>query len=171
MEKINRRQIKGQIEQQVGQVRESLLQSLGVIEIDKNEHEDVMQVSTKIRMKTGMSTIYHRYGRPFEFELNGNIYQIIDGYLANTQDWNMEIAECLAKLEWVVMTDAHWEVIDFLREYFEEYWSVPTGKIFVKIIAKKLGPEKGNEEYLYELFPDGATQAIKIAGFPQSHGD
>jgi len=78
-----------------------------------------------------------------------------EGYLVNINDWTREIAEELAKSENVTMTDSHWEVIDFLT----------------KAIGKKLGPEKGNSKYLYELFPYGpAKQACKIGGLPKPTG-
>jgi len=94
-----------------------------------------------------------------------------EGYLVNINDWTKEIAEELAKSENVVMTDSHWEVIDFLREYYNEYQIAPAVRVLTKAIGKKLGPEKGNSKYLYELFPYGpAKQACKIGGLPKPTG-
>ncbi|MBI5182180.1 MAG: TusE/DsrC/DsvC family sulfur relay protein [Nitrospirae bacterium] len=105
-------------------------------------------------------------------ELSGKTYQRDeDGYLVNIEDWSKEVADYLAKEEQVDMTDAHWEVVNFLREYYEEYKIAPMIKILVKAIGKKLGPEKGNTKYLYELYPGGpAKQACKIAGLPKPTG-
>lgn len=132
------------------------------------------EISNQIWRKTGMGTICHHYNYSwrFQFELNGKVYQIgRDGHLANIEDWDLDVAEYLAKEEGVRMTDAHWEVIHFIREYYEEYKIAPMIKILVKAIAKKLGPEKGNTKYLCELFPVGpAAQANKIAGLPMPHG-
>ena len=94
-----------------------------------------------------------------------------EGYLVNINDWNKDIAEELAKSENVNMTESHWEVVDFLREYYNEYQIAPAVRVLTKAIGKKLGPEKGNSKYLYELFPYGpAKQACKIAGLPKPTG-
>lgn len=94
-----------------------------------------------------------------------------EGYLTNLADWNRDVAEYLAKEEKVDMTDAHWEVIDFLREYYDEYQIAPAIRVLTKAIGKKLGADKGNNKYLYELFPYGpAKQACKIGGLPKPTG-
>ena len=106
------------------------------------------------------------------FELNGRTYQTDeDGYLVNIEEWCKEVGEYLAKEEGLEMTKSHWEVINFLREYYEEYKIAPMIKILVKAIAKKFGSEKGNTKYLYDLYPEGpAKQACKIAGLPKPTG-
>jgi len=106
------------------------------------------------------------------FELNGRTYQTDeDGYLVNIEEWSKEVGEYLAKQEELEMTEVHWEVINFLREYYEEYKIAPMIKILVKAIAKKFGSEKGNTKYLYDLYPEGpAKQACKIAGLPKPTG-
>lgn len=94
-----------------------------------------------------------------------------DGYLVNLDDWNEELANYLAEMEEVQMTDAHWEVVNFLRNYYKQYQIAPMIKILVKEIGKVMGPEKGNTKYLYELYPGGpAKQACKIAGLPKPTG-
>ncbi len=94
-----------------------------------------------------------------------------EGYLTNIGDWNKDVAGELAKGEGVEMTESHWEVVEFLREYYQEYQIAPAVRVLTKAIGKKLGPEKGNSKYLYELFPYGpAKQACKIAGLPKPTG-
>jgi TusE/DsrC/DsvC family sulfur relay protein len=94
-----------------------------------------------------------------------------EGYLVNLADWDEEVANYLAQEEKVDMTQNHWEVINFLREYYQEYQIAPAIRVLTKAIAKKLGPDKGNNKYLYELFPYGpAKQACKIAGLPKPTG-
>lgn len=94
-----------------------------------------------------------------------------EGFLTNLNDWNRDVADYLAAEEKLEMTDAHWEVIDFLREYYDEYQIAPAVRVLTKAIGKKLGPDKGNNKYLYELFPYGpAKQACKVGGLPKPTG-
>lgn len=94
-----------------------------------------------------------------------------EGYLVNISEWNEELADLIAKDEGVNMTPEHWEVVNFLREYYQEYQIAPAVRVLTKAIAKKMGPDKGNNKYLYELFPYGpAKQACKIAGLPKPTG-
>jgi tRNA 2-thiouridine synthesizing protein E len=94
-----------------------------------------------------------------------------EGYLVNLSDWSEDVANEIAKAESVEMTQNHWEVVNFLREYYNEYQIAPAVRVLTKAIGKKLGPDKGNSKYLYELFPYGpAKQACKIAGLPKPTG-
>jgi tRNA 2-thiouridine synthesizing protein E len=94
-----------------------------------------------------------------------------DGYLVDLASWSESLAAHLAGQEDITLADAHWEVINFLREYYEKYQIAPMIKILVKEIGKTMGKEKGNTKYLYELFPGGpAKQACKYAGLPKPTG-
>jgi tRNA 2-thiouridine synthesizing protein E len=94
-----------------------------------------------------------------------------EGYLVNLSDWTEDVANEIAKTENVDMTENHWEVVNFLRDYYSEFQIAPAVRVLTKAIGKKLGPDKGNSKYLYELFPYGpAKQACKIAGLPKPTG-
>jgi tRNA 2-thiouridine synthesizing protein E len=94
-----------------------------------------------------------------------------EGYLTNLGDWSEDVANEIAKAENVEMGANHWEVVNFLREYYTEYQIAPAVRVLTKAIGKKLGADKGNSKYLYELFPYGpAKQACKIAGLPKPTG-
>ncbi len=94
-----------------------------------------------------------------------------EGYLANLEDWTRDVAEAMAANEDCSLTESHWEVISFLREYYQEYEIAPAVRILTKAIGKKLGKDKGNSKYLYELYPNGpAKQACKYAGLPKPTG-
>ena len=66
------------------------------------------------------------------------------GYLVNLQDWNTAVAQALAVAEQITMTDAHWEVVHFVRQFYVEFQTSPAIRILVKAMAQQLGPEKGN---------------------------
>ena len=94
-----------------------------------------------------------------------------EGYLANLGDWSPEVAEFMATQDECDLTENHWEVINFLREYYEEYQIAPAVRVLTKAIGKRLGKEKGSSKYLYQLYPYGpAKQACKYAGLPKPTG-
>ena len=106
------------------------------------------------------------------YEVNGTVYEADEeGYLTDIGAWNEELAVLIAKDENIEMSDDAWEVVNFLRNYYEEYQIAPAVRVLTKAIKKRLGAEKGNSKYLYELFPYGpAKQACKIAGLPKPTG-
>jgi tRNA 2-thiouridine synthesizing protein E len=105
-------------------------------------------------------------------EANGKTYETDEeGYLANLNDWDKDVATAMASAEDVTLTDEHWEIINFLREYYEEYQIAPAVRVLTKAVGKRLGKDKGNSKYLYELFPYGpGKQACKYAGLPKPTG-
>ncbi|ABR74372.1 sulfurtransferase TusE [Actinobacillus succinogenes] len=87
------------------------------------------------------------------------------GYLMDLTQWTPDVARAIAKKEGIELTEAHWEVIYFVRDFYQEYKTSPAIRMLVKAMAKKLGEDKGNSRYLQRLFPDGpAKQATKLAG-------
>lgn len=94
-----------------------------------------------------------------------------EGFITDVGDWSPELASFLAEQEGIDLSDEHWEVINFLRDYYNEYQIAPAIRVLVKQMKKAFGPEKGNNKYLYELFPYGpAKQACKFAGLPKPTG-
>jgi tRNA 2-thiouridine synthesizing protein E len=102
-------------------------------------------------------------------ELNGNTIDTdTNGYLKDPQDWTDELIPLLAEQEKIKLTDAHLEVIHFVRQFYVEFNTSPAIRMLVKAMAKQYGEEKGNSRYLYRLFPEGpAKQATKLAGLPK----
>ncbi|UXI02478.1 sulfurtransferase TusE [Photobacterium sp. TY1-4] len=90
------------------------------------------------------------------------------GYLKNVDDWSEALVPLLADDEGITLSEAHWEVVHFVREFYLEFKTSPAIRMLVKAMAKKYGEEKGNSRYLYKLFPKGpAKQATKLAGLPK----
>lgn len=102
-------------------------------------------------------------------EFNGALIETDpQGYLKHLSDWNEELAVIIADKEEISLTPAHWEVIQFVRQFYLEFKTSPAIRVLVKAIGQSLGPDKGNSKYLYTLFPIGpAKQATKIAGLPK----
>ena len=105
-------------------------------------------------------------------EVNGKQLETDEeGYLANLNDWEKEAATIMAKEEDIILSEDHWEIINFLRNYYEEYQVAPAVRVLTKAVGKKLGKDKGNSKYLYMLFPYGpGKQACKFAGLPKPTG-
>jgi tRNA 2-thiouridine synthesizing protein E len=106
------------------------------------------------------------------YQVNGSVIEHDEeGYLNDIGQWNVDLAGIIAKAENIDMSDAHWEVVNFLRDYYEEYQIAPAVRILVKEMTKKYGKDKGDQKALYALFPYGpAKQACKIAGLPKPTG-
>ncbi len=106
------------------------------------------------------------------YEVNGTkIEHDEEGYITDLSAWNKELAEIIAKDENIEMDDERWEVVNFLRDYYDEYQIAPAVRVLIKAVKKSMGKEKGNNKYLYTLFPYGpAKQACKIAGLPKPTG-
>jgi len=105
-------------------------------------------------------------------EVNGKVYEVDEeGYLSNIQEWEPGVAEVMSKEDNLTLTDEHWDIIKFLREYYEEYQIAPAVRVLTKAVGKKMGKDKGNSKYLYGLFPYGpAKQACRYAGLPKPTG-
>ena len=90
------------------------------------------------------------------------------GYLLDPGDWSRQVARAMAGQDEIELIDQHWEIIEFLRDYYFEYAMAPPMRLLVKAVASRLGAERGNSRYLYRLFPEGpAKQACRYAGLPK----
>ncbi len=103
------------------------------------------------------------------FEYKGQqIATDAEGYLLNSDEWDIEMVPVLAELEGIELTENHMEVIRFVRDFYLEYNTSPAIRMLVKAMAKAYGPEKGSSKYLFTLFRKGpAKQATKLAGLPK----
>lgn len=90
------------------------------------------------------------------------------GYLENHMDWTKDLALLLAQVDEQTLSDAHWEVINFVREFYITYNTSPAIRALTKAMKAEFGEEKASSRYLYRLFPEGpAKQATKYAGLPK----
>ena len=98
--------------------------------------------------------------------IEGTDYDIDeDGFIQDPEVWNEIVAKGLAKTEGVdELTDDHWKVVNYLREYYLQYNIAP--------MIRKLCKETGFKlKEIYDLFPSGpAKGACKVAGLPKPTG-
>ena len=100
------------------------------------------------------------------FEVNGKKYDVDeDGFLQEPEIWNRDVAVDFATTEGVAeLTENHWKVINYLRNYYLKFGIAPMIRKIVKETGIKLNQ-------IYELFPSGpAKGACKVAGLPKPTG-
>jgi len=86
-----------------------------------------------------------------------------EGYLVDPAEWNETVAEELARREGIVLTDDHWRVIRFMRDYYASHQIAADARFAIKHLAEVYGAAA--RKRLFELFPYGyVKQACKIAG-------
>jgi len=91
-----------------------------------------------------------------------------EGFLRDLSQWSPLIAERIAAQDSIVLGDAHWEVIELQRRYYETYKIAPVTRVLIKIVKEALGPDKGNSIYLMKLFTGKPAKiSAKIAGLPK----
>ncbi|WP_397459138.1 TusE/DsrC/DsvC family sulfur relay protein [Pseudomonas asplenii] len=91
-----------------------------------------------------------------------------DGYLVELGDWSPEVASALAARESIELSPAHWEILELLRGFYQEFDLSPATRPLIKYTALKLGAEKGNSLHLNRLFNGTpAKLAAKLAGLPK----
>ncbi len=97
----------------------------------------------------------------------------IEGYLKNLDDWSEDFARAQASIENLALTDAHWQVIYFLRAYYEEHRVQAQVRAMIWHFAKVWGPEFGNNHHLHALFPVGGPQkqGNRLAGLLKTKGE
>ncbi|KKM09745.1 sulfur relay protein TusE [Clostridiales bacterium PH28_bin88] len=88
-----------------------------------------------------------------------------DGFIQDPSKWDEALAKALAETEEIFeMSEDHWKVVNYLRNYYLEYGIAP--------MVRKLCKETGYDlKTIYALFPSGpAKGACKIAGLPKPTG-
>jgi tRNA 2-thiouridine synthesizing protein E len=88
-----------------------------------------------------------------------------DGFIQEPALWNEAVAGALARTEGVdVLSDDHWSVVRFLREYFVQNNMAPPIRRLIRATGFDL-------QKIYQLFPTGpAKGACKVAGLPKPVG-
>jgi tRNA 2-thiouridine synthesizing protein E len=88
-----------------------------------------------------------------------------EGYLVDPANWTEAVAEGLARTEGIALTDLHWRVLRFMREFYESRQVAPDARFVIRYLADDAGLGATARQRLFELFPYGyVKQACKIAG-------
>ena len=88
-----------------------------------------------------------------------------EGFLEDPAIWTPDIGVEIAKANGIdVLTDRHWQVVNFMRTTYLETGTAPS----IRTLGKASGvPIKE----LYQLFPKGpAKLAAKVGGIPKPRG-
>jgi TusE/DsrC/DsvC family sulfur relay protein len=89
-----------------------------------------------------------------------------EGNLSELPKWSPLVANQLAVLEDLQLSDEHWEVIYHLRERFRVRGNQDSARDVLHDLEKHFCDNHGRA-YLYQLFPRGpVTQASRLAGLP-----
>ena len=107
-------------------------------------------------------------------DVNGKAIMIdAEGYIINIDEWTEEFTIALAAKEGLELTDEHWQVVHYIRDYFEEHHVQAQVRDMIKHFKKQWGPEHGNNRYLHDIFPKGGPQkqGNRLAGIHRTRGE
>lgn len=96
-----------------------------------------------------------------------------EGYLRNLNDWSEDFVRAQAQAEGLELTDEHWQLIRFLREYYAEHGVQAQVRAMIRHFSQAWGPERGNNHVLHEIFPRGGPQkqGNRLAGLLRTKGE
>ena len=103
------------------------------------------------------------------YNINGVEHETdVQGFLLEP-DFDDEAVRVIALAESIELTDAHWEVVNYLRDAYREHGHTPNFRNMLKGMTELRSDV--DSKYLYDLFPLGpAKQGPKVAGLPQPLG-
>ncbi len=82
------------------------------------------------------------------------------------ESWTRQQGEAVAEEEGIRMGEMHWQVVDFLREYYLRCGQAPAGRVLAAALDEEFATH-GGIFYLRTLFPKGpVAQASRIGGLP-----
>ncbi|WP_119395621.1 TusE/DsrC/DsvC family sulfur relay protein [Salinibius halmophilus] len=90
-----------------------------------------------------------------------------EGYLQDFNAWQPEFAEQVASELNISLTEAHWQVINALRSFYQQFERSPNMRLMVKAL-KQQAPEYASSMKLMMLFGESpAKPACRLAGLPK----
>ena len=88
-----------------------------------------------------------------------------EGYLVDPSDWSPQVAQVLAEREDVALSDDHWAVLRFMREYYDDHQVPADARFVIRFLARECGKGDAARDERCALVPYGyVKQACKSAG-------
>lgn len=96
-----------------------------------------------------------------------------EGYILNMDEWTEGFARALAEQEKLVLTDEHWDVINFIRTHYDEHQVQAQVRDMIRHFRAAWGPERGTNHHLHDIFPMGGPQkqGNRLAGMRKTKGE
>ena len=96
-----------------------------------------------------------------------------EGYIVNLDDWSEDFTLALAREEGLELTNEHWEVVQFIRDFHHTYGVQASVREMIKHFRSVWGKEKGSNPYLHKIFPKGGPQkqGNRLAGIRRTKGE
>lgn len=96
-----------------------------------------------------------------------------EGYILDMGAWSEGFARAQAAKEGLELTDEHWQVIAFIREFYDEHNVQAQVRDMIKYFREAWGQERGNNHHLHDLFPMGGPQkqGNRVAGIRKTKGE
>lgn len=93
------------------------------------------------------------------------------GYLINFNAWSKDFALETARENDLELTECHWRVINFLRDYYAEFGIAPEPREIIKKLGKEIVSNiPCTRKRLESMFTSaGCKLACRIAGLPNCH--
>ena len=106
--------------------------------------------------------------------VDGNEVQTCgEGYIVNRDEWSESFVAAQAKVEGLELTEEHWDVVRFLRSFYEQHGAQAEVRKMVKHFKNAWDAERGNSKYLHKIFPFGGPQkqGNRLAGLLRTKGE
>lgn len=96
-----------------------------------------------------------------------------EGYIINMDEWSEDFVMAQARRENLELTEEHWEVVMFLREYYETHGVQCEVRKMVKHFRVVWDKDRGSSTYLHRIFPRGGPQkqGNRLAGLLRTKGE
>lgn len=96
-----------------------------------------------------------------------------EGYIVHPGQWSEAFVKALAAKDGLTLTEEHWEIIRYLRDFYDRKHLQCTVRDMIKHFRQIWGKEKGSNKYLHQLFPRGGPQkqGNRLAGLLRTKGE